>query len=204
MDTPIHQLELVRPWRTATLVAAGIAAVELVLLVVAGLILAGRSIAPHAHSAAARHARKPSSSTPAAPKLHLAPVVAHLPRSKVGVIILNGNGIHGAAASAAALVSARGYVVKQVGNARSTGYPAWRLMYRPGFAGEAKRFARDLGMSAATFGPLDGMKPAQLHGAKLVLILGCLEASTNAPSTFARAWSSRPPGRPAGPYGSRP
>ena len=33
------------------------------------------------------------------------------------MIILNGNGIHGAAASAAALVSARGYVVKQVGNA---------------------------------------------------------------------------------------
>jgi hypothetical protein len=45
-------------------------------------------------------------------------------------------------------------------------------MYGPGFAGEAKRFVRDLGMSAATYGPLDGMKKAQLHGAKLVLILG--------------------------------
>ena len=169
MDTPIHQLELVRPWRTATLVAAGIAAVELALLIVAGLILVGRSIAPHAHSAAATAAVRHAA---AAPKPHLAPLVAHLPRSKVGVIILNGNGIHGAAASAAALVSARGYVVKQVGNARSTAYPAWRLMYGPGFAGEAKRFVRDLGMSAATFGPLDGMKPARLHGAQLVLILG--------------------------------
>ena len=134
MDTPIHQLELVRPWRTATLVAAGIAAVELALLVVAGLILVGRSIAPHAHSAAAATPKavvRPA----AAPKPHLAPVVAHLPRSKVGVIILNGNGIHGAAASAAALVSARGYVVKQVGNARSTGYPAWRRRTAPGSPG---------------------------------------------------------------------
>jgi LytR cell envelope-related transcriptional attenuator len=171
VDTPIHQLELVRPWRTATLVAAGIAAVELALLVVAGLILVGRSIAPHAHSAAAA-TPKAVRHVAAAPKPHLAPLIAHLPRSKVGVIILNGNGIHGAAASAAALVSARGYVVKQVGNANNTGYPAWRLMYGPGFAGEAKRFVRDLGMSAATFGPLDGMKPARLRGAQLVLILG--------------------------------
>jgi hypothetical protein len=170
VDTPIHQLEAVRPWRTATLVAVGIAAVELALLVVAGLILAGRSIAPHAHSAAATP--KTVRHSAAGPKRHLAPLVAHLPRSKIGVIILNGNGIHGAAASAAALVSARGYVVKQVGNATNTGYPAWRLMYGPGFAGEAKRFVRDLGMSAATFGPLDGMKPARLHGAQLVLILG--------------------------------
>jgi len=74
--------------------------------------------------------------------------------------------------AAATLVSARGYKVREVGNARHTGYPGWLLMYAPGFAGEAKRFVRDLGMSAATYGPLDGMKKAQLHGAKLVLILG--------------------------------
>ena len=64
MDTPIHQLELVRPWRTATLVAAGIAAVELALLVVAGLILVGRSIAPHAHSAAAATSKAASGTPP--------------------------------------------------------------------------------------------------------------------------------------------
>lgn len=173
MDAPAtHQLELVRPWRTATLVAALIAAVELALLIVAALILVGKSIAPHGASAATGPAKPAAVRKGAVPKPHLAPVVAHLPRSKVGVIVLNGNGVHGAAASASALVTARGYVVKQVGNARHTGYAAWRLMYGPGFAGEAKRFARDLGMSQRSVGPLDGMKPAQLHGAQLLLILG--------------------------------
>jgi hypothetical protein len=171
VDAPIPQLELVRPWRTATIVAALIAAVELALLVVAGLILVGRSIAPHAASASPP-AAKAAVKKGTVPKPHLAPVVAHLPRSKVGVIILNGNGISGAAASASTLVTARGYTVKSVGNARHTGYASWRLMYGPGFAGEAKRFARDLGMSAASYGPLDGMKPGQLHGAQLLLILG--------------------------------
>ena len=177
VDAPVTSLELVRPWRTATLDAALIAAVELCLLVVAGLILVGRSIAPHADAGvAAAHKAVVKKGAAPAPKIHVARVVAHLPRGKVNVIVLNGNGLHGAAASAAALVTARGYKVKEVGNAARTGYPAWRLMYRPGFAGEAKRFARDIGMSAATVGPLDGMKPRRLHGAQLLLILGASKA----------------------------
>ena len=43
-------------------------------------------------------------------------------------------------------------------------------MYRPGFAAEGRRLARDLGVGVV--GPLDGMRPAQLHGAHAVLILG--------------------------------
>jgi hypothetical protein len=43
-------------------------------------------------------------------------------------------------------------------------------MYRRGFEGEGRRLARDLGIKVV--GPLDGMKPAQLHGAQAVLILG--------------------------------
>jgi hypothetical protein len=43
-------------------------------------------------------------------------------------------------------------------------------MYRPDFAGEAKRFARDLNLGLVE--PLDGMRPAQLHGAQIVVILG--------------------------------
>jgi hypothetical protein len=43
-------------------------------------------------------------------------------------------------------------------------------MYRPGFTGEARRFARDLNLGLVS--PLDGMKPAQLHGAQIVMILG--------------------------------
>lgn len=171
MDSSVPHLELVRPWRTATLVAAGIAAVELALLIVAGLILVGRSIAPHgghvaASKPAVRHAKKA-----AAPKVHLAPTVAKLPRGKVHVMILNGNGVQGAAASAASLVGARGYKVGDVGNAPRT-YPTWRITYRPRFAGEAMRFARDLNVPVSRVGPLDGMKPRQLHGAQLLLTLG--------------------------------
>ena len=49
---------LVHPWRKATVVASSIAAVELVLLVAAGIALLGRDLAHHADAAAtpARHA----------------------------------------------------------------------------------------------------------------------------------------------------
>ena len=95
-----------------------------------------------------------------------------LTRAKTGVLVLNGNGIDGAAAQAASIVRARGYAVTATKNAPRTGYPTWRLMTAPGYAAEAIRFARDLGLSRSRVGPLDGMIPKQLHGAKLVLILG--------------------------------
>ena len=175
MDTPA-QVELVRPWRTATMVATTVAGLELVLLVVLGLVVLGRSVAPHVHAAAARAAL--------APKHHAAPKpakatharAAHsarlLPRAKTSVLILNGNGIEGAAAQAAGIVRARGYAVTDTRNAPRSGYPTWRLMAAPGYAAEARRFARDMGLAQSRVGPLDGMIPRQLHGAKLVLILG--------------------------------
>jgi hypothetical protein len=178
VDSPAPQIELVRPWRTATLVASGVAAVELIALVILGVVLLGRSLAPHVHAAAAQAARAPKHA--AAPAKHKAKPQptrsAHtariLPRSKTGVIVLNGNGINGAAASAAAIVRARGYLVAGTKNAPRTGYPTWRLMTAPGYAAEAIRFARDIDLPRTRVGPLDGMTPRQLHGAKLVLILG--------------------------------
>jgi hypothetical protein len=86
------------------------------------------------------------------------------------VLVLNGNGIQGAAAEAASLVKARGYVVRRVGNAPRTGYARTMVEYGPGFRAEAVRFGRDL--NASVIAPLDGMRPAQLYGAHLVLILG--------------------------------
>ena len=176
MDTPAAHVDLARPWRTATLVATAVAGLELVLLIVLGLVVLGRSVAPHVRSAAARAA--------VAPKHHAAPRPARaaprrpahdarlLPRSKTSVLIMNGNGINGAAAQAAAIVRSRGYAVTDTRNAPRTGYPTWRLMAAPGYTGEARRFARDLGLAQSRVGPLDGMIPRQLHGAKLVLILG--------------------------------
>jgi hypothetical protein len=95
---------------------------------------------------------------------------AELPRRKVEVMILNGNGRTGAAASASANVKGRGYRVGVVGNAPRQDYPRSIVMFRPGFAGEAARLARDLGVGVVS--PLDGMRPRQLAGAHAVVILG--------------------------------
>lgn len=176
MDHPLAPTELVRPWRTATLVLTGIATIQFVLLIGAGIVLLGKQIAPHVHKAAAREAaaRPVHVSHPAAkPKAtralaaHAAPVLA---RAKTNVLVLNGNGVQGAAALAAQLAQARGYPVLDVGNAPKTGYARTIVMYRPGFRSEALRFQHDLNLSVVA--PLDGMTLAELKGAKLVEILG--------------------------------
>jgi hypothetical protein len=174
VELPLAPTELIRPWRTATLVATGIAAVELVLLIGAGIVLLGRHIAPHVHKAAREAAAKPVVKKAPPPHRVAAakperPVIT-LPRAQTKVVVLNGNGVSGAAAETASLVRARGYQVTEVGNAPRTGYARTILMYRPHFRAEALRFRRDLNLSIVA--PLDGMKPAQLKGAHLVEILG--------------------------------
>jgi hypothetical protein len=163
----------VQPWQRATLVFALVAALELVLLVVAGGALlakpgpAQRAPAKKAHVARAA-ARAPVHR--AVPVPSPKPTPAALPRGKVRLVVLNGNGRQGAAADAAARIEARGYHVGLVANAPRHDYPQTIVMYRRGFEGEGRRLARDLGIKVV--GPLDGMKPAQLHGAQAVLILG--------------------------------
>ena len=161
IQRPAHQ------WRAATLVLAGIAALELVLLLAAGGALLARSGSAVAAAKPAHHAK-------AAPvkKSHATsrPAAAALPRTKVGVLVLNGNGRTGAASVAAARVTHRGYKVRGVGNASSSDYVHSIVMYRPGFRAEGARLAHDLGVKI--IGPLDGMRPSQLHGAHTVLILG--------------------------------
>jgi hypothetical protein len=172
VDSFAPQVELIRPWRTATLVAATVAGVELVLLLVAGSVLLGRSLWPHVHAAAARAALETKHHAAPVKPVQQPPAVAKLPRSKTGILILNGNGVQGAAAEAATLVDTRGYPVVATQNAPRTGYPTWRLMAAPGYAGEAMRFAKDMHLPRARVGPLDGLTVKQLHGAKLVLLLG--------------------------------
>ena len=178
VDHPLRldRVELaVRPWRTATLVVAGIAALELVLLVmIGGALLAKRDqtarkpAARTTHAATTRHAAKR-----APVKTRTTPtkaVAAELPRRKVTVVVLNGNGRQGAAAVAASRVHRRGYRIGLVANAPSHDYVTSLVMYRPGFQGEARRLAHDLGVKVVS--PLDGVRPGQLHGAQAVLILG--------------------------------
>ena len=177
MDHPLrldHADLAVRPWRTATLVVAGIAALELVLLVMLGGALlakpetATRGAAP-SKTAAAKHAATPAPAPAKATKPERA-VAAQLPRRKVTVVVLNGNGRQGAAAAAASRVSGKGYRIGLVANAPSHDYATSLVMYRPGFKGEAQRLAHDLGVHVVS--PLDGVRSGQLHGAQAVLILG--------------------------------
>jgi hypothetical protein len=163
----------VQPWQRATVLLALVAVFELVLLIVAGGALLVKPGAAHHRAAKSAHVTGATSSkkvTPVAPARQAKPAVAQLPRRKVEIVVLNGNGRQGAAASAAARVKGRGYRVGVVGNAPSSNYPQTIVMYRRGFEGEGRRLAADLGVDVV--GPLDGMKPAQLHGAQAVLILG--------------------------------
>jgi len=178
VDHPLrldHAELAVRPWRTATLVVAGIAALELVLLVMLGGALlakpeqAGARKATASKAVAANHATKPAPAPARAANTEKA-APAQLPRGKVTVLVLNGNGRQGAAATAASRVSGKGYRIGLVANAPSHDYAASLVMYRPGFKGEAQRLARDLGVKVVS--PLDGVRPGQLHGAQAVLILG--------------------------------
>jgi hypothetical protein len=84
-------------------------------------------------------------------------------------MVLNGNGRAGAAATAADRVHAHGYLLGDVGNAPAiTRHTV--IMYRPGYAAEGWRLGRDLHVRLVR--PLDGMRPRQLMGAHLVLIVG--------------------------------
>jgi hypothetical protein len=166
---------LIRPWRTATIVASLIAALELVALLVLGFVVLAKPVA-HAlkhHAATAAKTSTTKHATAATPKVvhhKTPPAVAHLPRAKTGVLVLNGNGRTGAAAAEAAHLQGLGYPVSATGNAPRSDYATTSVLYKPGFRGEAVRLEHDLGVHAV--GPLDGLKPAALHGGKLAVILG--------------------------------
>lgn len=151
-------------WRYATIVITFVATLEFVLLAAAGIALLGNPFSGHfkaetASAASATHATK--SSKPTHPTL---------PRGEVSVIVLNGNGHAGAAAAAGDRVSAHGYLVGSVGNAARSNKGRTVVMYRPGYEVEGRRLARDLHVRIVS--PLDGMRPSQLMGSHLVLLLG--------------------------------
>jgi hypothetical protein len=173
----------IRPWRTATLVAGLIAVVEFVLLLVLGAMLLAkplsRAVLRQAQASASapaktkakttKAAKTVAKGTPAVPK-HLAPVRPKLPRGRTGILVLNGNGRTGAASAEAASLQRLGYPPATTGNAARHDYATTVIMYRKGMRVEGLRLARDLHVKVV--GPLDGLRPAALHGAKLAVILG--------------------------------
>ena len=164
-----HSLPQVRsPWRTATLVASAVAAFELVVLVVLGIALLAEPVSQHVRKAAEQQVL-----APVAKKKPVAKAGADVPkltRAETSVTVLNGNGRSGAAAEAADSVRRFGYTIGTVGNAPRTDVPRTMVMYRDGYRPEAARLAKDLGVKIV--GPLDGLRPADLLGAHVALVLG--------------------------------
>jgi hypothetical protein len=160
------------PWRTATIVVGALAAIELVALaLVGGTRLAHffrpATKAPAAATAPAAHA----TATHVKPlKLPAIPSHALLPRSRVSVLVLNGNGVTGAAATEAARLQARGYPLPTAKDAARHDYARSMVLFRPGYSVEAHRLARDAGIRLVS--PVDGVGKAQLRGSPLVVILG--------------------------------
>jgi len=166
-----HHLPGGFPWRTATVVTATIAAAELFALVAVGALHFARPLrhpasAP-AHVRAAAAVTRPVVHVPA-----VAPPPSHplLARSRVAVLVLNGNGVAGAAHNEAVRLQGIGYRIGGAQNAVRHDYARSMVMYVPGYVQEARRLARDVGV--ALVAPVDGLTPARLKASRLVLLLG--------------------------------
>jgi hypothetical protein len=157
------------PWRTATVVVGVVAAIELVALIGIGATrlaapLRAHAVAPTTHAAAA-----------ATPQPHVRRV-ASIPsrparaRAKLSVLVLNGNGVNGAAGSEATSLQTLGYGSSRSEDAPRHDYARSMVLYVPGYVQEARRLAHDA--QVAIVAPVDGIRNAQLKGSQLVVVLG--------------------------------
>jgi LytR cell envelope-related transcriptional attenuator len=172
VDAPLEAADaLIRPWRTATLVASAVAAIELVLLLGAAFLLLAKPLAHAMQRHAAATAFEP-------PKARHAPVIRKqapiglpkLLRAETGIFVFNGNGRAGAASGEAGRLTDLGYRVPGTGNAKRQDYATTVVMYKRGFHAEGVRLAHDLRVHVV--GPLDGVAPSSLRGAQLAIVLG--------------------------------
>jgi hypothetical protein len=159
-------LDLAHPWRTRAIIAGAVAAVELLILLVTGIVLVAPALGRHVRHAASVKALAPAP----APTKPAKPSQPTLTRGETSVLVLNGNGRAGAAAAEAQKIRGLGYMIGGVGNAPQTSYGRSVVMYRPGFRPEAVRLAHDARIAIVT--PLDGMRRSQLQGAHVAVILG--------------------------------
>ncbi|HEX5467926.1 MAG TPA: LytR C-terminal domain-containing protein [Gaiellaceae bacterium] len=165
------------PWRTAALVATAVAAVELFILLLVGFVYGAKTFSDKTTTAtvAAIKREVPAATSevgkdakPAQPAKH--EPSGPLPRGKTSVVVLNGNGIPGAAAVSADRAHELHYIVTATGNAPRTDFSRSLVMFRPGFKPAATRLAKDMGVKRVT--PLDGIQKSDLQGAQLALIIG--------------------------------
>jgi hypothetical protein len=161
-------------------VAAAIATVELLILIVIGVAFStkffagevNRTVQSALPQASGVEQPAPETSTPAestkgeAPK----PVKPMLSRRETAVMVLNGNGIAGAAATTADAVRARGYLISGSANAPRSDFQSSVIMFRPGYKREAARLGADMKIRRVV--PLDGISKGDLQGAHVALIIG--------------------------------
>jgi hypothetical protein len=141
------------PWRLATLVASALA-----LATLGALVLTHKQGAARPEARAARKIRK----APALPPPR--------PRSRISVLVLNGNGVSGAAGSEATSILAHGYRHAIPTDAPNLDYARSVVLFRPGWQSEAVRLSHDARIP--TVAPLDGrIAPPYAH-VPLVVILG--------------------------------
>jgi hypothetical protein len=173
VDAPVVAPDaLIRPWRTATIVASLVAAVELVVLIGLAIVLLAK---PLAHTM--RHHATKAAVRPAAPAKHASvpvrrtpPAVPHVARAHTGVLVLNGNGRTGVAHEEATRLEHLGYRIAGAADARRHDYATTVVMYSPGYRPEGLRLAHDLHVGVV--GPLDGLSRSALQGGQLAVILG--------------------------------
>ena len=171
------------PWRTATLVASTVAAAELVgLFVIGAFVLAhpfhhtaktATTVSTVASAPVAHHTatvRRTVTPVPAKDRFGPLPSVPLRPRSQIRVLVLNANGVQGAAHTEAAHLQGLGYAIGGAANAPSHHYAGSMVMFVPGYLKEARRLARDTGIKIVA--PVDGLTPSTLSASRLVVLLG--------------------------------
>jgi hypothetical protein len=151
-----HAQPFTRPLPRRTFVLAGLL-FAVVLLVAGGLALAFRE---HGGRPVAQQSRIGKATPPTPPR----------PRSSTSVLVLNGNGVEGAAGTTATRLLDAGYRRAIPTDAPNSAYARSLVLYRPGWQREAERLGKDARI--ATVAPLDGnLAPAYAH-VPLVVILG--------------------------------
>lgn len=166
-----------QPWRSAALIAAVVATVELGLLVVLGVLVFGKFFSGQVERATdpvavAQAAVAQADEAASAGGGTAAPAKPMLDRAETSVIVLNGNGVAGAAAATADRIRARYYRIAATDNAPRSDFTRSLVMYRPGYEREAKRLAHDLDFGIGRITPLDGLRPRALQGAHVAFIIG--------------------------------
>jgi LytR cell envelope-related transcriptional attenuator len=147
-----HPLDRPFPWRTVALAASVLA------------LAAGSVVALVDRPAAARP-------EPGSRQVRRGPALPPLrPRSRISVLVLNGNGISGAAGNEATAILARGYRHAIPTDAQSLDYARSLVLFRTGWQREAERLARDVRIPAVA--TLDGRVAPEYAHVPLIVILG--------------------------------